>query len=50
MSEVSKITDDIFQINTILNFNKEIGEGFSDIEKLENCFKRIADPKIANVN
>jgi hypothetical protein len=43
MSDVAKVTDDMFQINTILNFNKEIGEGFSDIEKLENCFKRIND-------
>jgi predicted NAD-dependent protein-ADP-ribosyltransferase YbiA (DUF1768 family) len=47
MSEVSTITDDIFQINTILNFNKEVGEGFSDIEKLENSFKRIANPNFS---
>ncbi|NBP04506.1 MAG: hypothetical protein EBU90_31370, partial [Proteobacteria bacterium] len=42
-----KITDDIFQINTILNFNKEVGGGFSDIEKLLNAFKRISDSKFS---
>jgi len=47
MRETASITEDIFQINTILNFNKEVGSNFGDIEKLLNSFKRINSNKFS---
>ena len=42
---VGKIVDDNFTINTILNFNKEVGRNASDITKIQFALLRIAQDK-----
>jgi len=42
---IGAITDDNFTINTVLNFNKEVGRNGSDITKIQFALKRMQSDK-----